>query len=113
LWDNEQPPVDTYPGSLSTALLLERLDYASYPWGASFEVVFSGDPGAFEIDIVGANIDAPQNYIELGTISAVSSYVTGYFTGRWDMASNMWVKYVAAYMKARANAVKATLMVTR
>jgi hypothetical protein len=110
---NDAPPASTYPGSLSTAFLLERLDYASYPWGASVEAVFSGNPGAFEIDIVGANIDAPQNYVQLGTITTANSYVSGYYTGRWDMPTNMWVKYVAAYMKTLANAVNVTLMVTR
>jgi hypothetical protein len=113
LWANEASPVNTFPGSLSTALLLERLDNAAYPWGASFEVVFYGNTGVFEIDIVGANIDAPQNYVQLGTITTANSYVTGYYTGRWDMPSNMWVKYVAAFTKTLTNAVNMTLMVTR
>ena len=112
-WDNEAPPVNTFPGSLSTALLLERLDYASYPWGTSFEAYFFGNPGAFQIDIVGANIDEAQYYVQLGTITSANSYVSGYYVGRWDMPSNMWVKYVAAYMKTLTNAVNVTLMVTR
>ena len=112
LWDNEIPPT-TYPGALSTALLLERLDYASYPWGAAFEAYFFGNPGAFEIDIVGANIDEAQYYVQLGTITTANSYVSGNYVGRWDMPSNMWVKYVAAYMETLTNAVKVTLMVTR
>jgi hypothetical protein len=113
LWGSEIVPVNTYPGSLSVAYQLERLDNAFYPWGACFEAVFAGSPGAFEIDIVGANSDQAQNYIQLGTITSVNSYVSGYYTGRWDMPSNMWVKYVAAYMKTLTNAVAVTLQVTR
>ena len=113
MWDNDTVPAGVFPGSLSTAFLLERLDNASYPWGASFEVVFSGNPGAFEIDIVGCNIDQAQNYTYLGMINLATSYVSGYYVGRWDMPSNVWVKYVAAYMKTLTNAVQTTLQVTR
>jgi len=113
MWNNEIVTAGAYPGSLSVAFLLARLDNASYPWGASFEVMFGGNPGAFEIDIVGANTDQAQNYIKLGTITVANSYVSGYHTGRWDMPSNMWVKYVAAYMKTLTNAVNVTLQVTR
>ena len=113
LWETEQPPASTYPGSLSQAVLLERLDYASYPWGACFEAWFSGNPGVFEIDIVGANVDQPQNYAQIGTITLAASYVPGYYVGRWDMPTNLWVKYVAAYMKTLTNAVNVTLQVTR
>jgi len=113
MWQSEIVSAGVYPGSLSVAYLLERLPNQYYPWGAAFEVMFSGNPGAFEIDIVGANIDQAQNYIQLGTITTANSYVSGYYTGRWDMPSNMWVKYVAAYMKTLTNAVNVTLQVTR
>lgn len=113
MWDNEIVPAGVYPGSLSTAFLLERLDSASYPWGASFEVYFNGNPGVFEIDIVGCNIDEAQYYTYLGNITQASSFVTGYYVGRWDMPSNIWVKYVAGYMKTLTNSVPTTLMVTR
>jgi hypothetical protein len=113
LWDNEVVPVDTYPGSLSRAFYLQRINQSSYPWGASFEVTFSGGPGTFEIDILGANTDNPQNYIQIGTIVSVSSYVPGFYVARWDMPSNVWVKYVAAYMKTLTNAVNVTLQATR
>jgi hypothetical protein len=112
-WLNEAPPVNTYPGSLSVAYQLQRINQSSYPWGACFEATFSGNPGAFEIDIVGANTDNPQNYIQLGTITQANSYVPGYYVGRWDMPSNMWVRYVAAFMKSLTNAVNVTLTVNR
>lgn len=113
LWQNETIGAGLYPGSLSQAFQLERRAGAYYPWGASFEVMFQGNPGTLEIDIVGANIDQPQNYTFLGSIIQVASYVPGYYVGRWDMPQQIWVKYVAAYMKTLTNAVAVSLQVTR
>lgn len=113
MWDSDTVPVATLPGSLSEAFLLERLPNVSYPWGLSFEVAFSGAPGAFEIDILGANNDTgnpgPGYYVQLGTIITVNASNVG----RWDMASNMWPKFVAAYVKILTNSVLVTMTVTR
>ena len=46
--------------SLTSAFQLERISRSFYPWGASIEVWFSGDPGAFKIDLMGANDDSPE-----------------------------------------------------
>lgn len=109
-WNNEGVAI----GELSVAFQLERINRTFYPWGASFEVVFSGNPGTFEIDIMGANNDVQANYIELGSItSAAGSTVAGQYVGRWDMASNMWPKFVAGYVKALGNVVNVALQVTR
>lgn len=113
MWLNDLVAAGSYPGSLSSAYQLRRIDNAFYPWGAAFEVYFAGNPGAFEIDILGTNIDAPQNYTFLGSITAATSFVPGYYVGRWDMPSNVWVRYVAAWMKTLTNAVNTTLSVTR
>lgn len=113
LWNVETPPASTYPGSLSAAFQVARLDNAFYPWGMSFEVTFAGNPGAFEIDILGANDDAPQNYAYLGMINAVNLYVPGYYVGRWDMPVQMWPRYIAAYLKTLTIAVPVTLKATR
>jgi hypothetical protein len=97
-------------GTLSIAYELARINRSFYPWGLSAEVSFSGNPGAFEIDIMGANNDSAANYISLGTITAVN----GTLIGRWDMPSNLFPKYVAAFVKTLANAtVLTTLQVTR
>lgn len=112
-WQSEIVPVNTFPGSLSVAYQLERVPNVVAPWGAGFEVLFSGNPGAFRIDILGANINQSQNYTFLGNITAAASYVPGYYVGRWDMPSNVWVQFVAAYMYTLTNAVNVTLSVTR
>jgi hypothetical protein len=113
LWENETVPVNISPGSLSRAFELQRVNQSFYPWGLSFEAWFSGAPGAFEIDIVGANNDigypTPGNYIVLGTITMVNSQNVG----RWDMPSNMWPKFIAGYLKALTNPVTVTLQVTK
>jgi hypothetical protein len=112
----ETVPAGTFPGSLSQGFLLERLDNAFYPWGASFEVIFSANPGTFEVDILGANIDAAPNYIQLASIKSTGSTGqtgTNGFVWRYDMASNLWPKYVAGWMASLTNAVNVTLMVTR
>lgn len=113
LWQNETVaagviPTSTAGNSLSLAFQLERINRSFYPWGLSFEVWFSGAPGTFEIDIMGANNDLYTNYVQIGNITAVNSFNVG----RWDMPTNIWPKYIAAYMKTLANAVNVTLQAT-
>ena len=105
LWAGESVPAST----LSIGFLLERINRSFYPWGLSFEVQFSGAPGTFEIDLMGANTDAVGNYIQIGNITTVN----GSNVGRWDMPSNIWPKYVAGYIKTLTNAVNTTLIVTK
>lgn len=112
MWDNELAPA----GTLSRAFVLERINRSFYPYGLSFEVSFAGDPGAFEIDLMGANTDIVAYYITLGTITATNNGFGAQFTGfvgRWDMPTNMWPKYVAGYVKSLANAVAITLTVNK
>jgi len=112
MWDNEIAPA----GTLSRSFVLERINRSFYPYGLSFEVSFAANPGAFEIDLMGANTDDPRYYITLGTITAANngfgSLFTG-FVGRWDMPTNMWPKYVAGYVKSLGNAVALTLTVAK
>jgi hypothetical protein len=112
LWDNEIPVV----GTLSKAYILERINRSFYPWGLSFEATFSGNPGAFEIDLMGANNDQLINYNFLGSIVQTNNLYGTIFTGyvgRWDMPTQMWPRYVAGYMKTLTNAVNLTLTVTK
>jgi hypothetical protein len=113
MWQNESVAANASVGSLSMAYRLSRLDGAFYPWGASFEVSFSAAPGAFNIYIMGANTDigypAPGYYIQLGNIAVVNSSNVG----RWDMPSNQWPTFVAAFMAQLTNSVNVTLSVTR
>jgi len=105
LWQNEA--VST--GTLSIAYELRRILGFAYPWGLSFEVIFSGTPGAFEIDLMAANNDIAANYVQIGNITVVNSTNVG----RFDMPLNIWPKYIAGYVKTLTNAVTTTLQVTR
>lgn len=113
LWENEIIPAGATTGSMSRAFQVWKVNQSFYPYGISFEAWFASDPGAFEIDILGANQDIgypnPGHYVQLGSITTVNSS----FVGRWDMATNMWPKYVAVYMKTLTNAVAVTLQVTK
>lgn len=95
-------------GSASVAVQLERISHSSYPFGASFQVKFSGAPGVFEVDIQAADTDADGDYVTVASIAAVgSSNVT-----RYDM-TNLWPKFVRALVKTLGNAVNVTVLVTR
>lgn len=120
LWQNEAPPAGVPPssttsGSLSCAFELQRVNQSFYPWGLSFELTFSGAPGAFEVDILAANSDVITSYVQIANIKNTSQVgvATGSYTYRYDMASNIWPKYVAAYLKTLTNAVNVTLQVTK
>jgi len=95
--------------TLSVAFQLERVNRSFYPWGLSVEASFGGDPSVFEIDIMGSNSDKSTNFVQIGAITSYNSS----FVGRWDMPSNVWIKYVAAYVKTLTNAVAVTLQVTK
>ena len=71
LWQNETVATST----LSLAYELRRVLSTFYPWGLSFEVIFSGNPGTFEIDIMGANNDIAVNYVQIGTITVTNANV--------------------------------------
>lgn len=104
LWNNEVAVV----GSASIAFQLRRERGASYPFGASFELFFSGAPGVFEMDIQVADTDQDLRYITVATIAAVNANnVT-----RYDM-TNLYPKYVRGKLVALANVVNTTLQVTR
>lgn len=111
LWDKEavSPSAANYTSSLSRAVQLERVRSVSYPWGFSVEVAFSGNPGAFEIDVMVADTDNPNNYIQWSNITVVN----GFNVGRVDIL-NSWAKYVALYMKTLTNTgVTVTGQITR
>lgn len=108
LWQNDTVPASAANGSLSLAVQLERVRSVSYPWGFSVEVSFSGNPGAFEVDVMVADTDNPNNFIPWTTITQVNSTNVG----RADVL-NSWAKYVAVYMKTLGNAVTVSAQLTR
>jgi hypothetical protein len=107
LWNNETVKA----GELSKAFQLERVRSVSYPWGFSAEVSFSGAPGAFEVDIMGADTDSPNYFIKIGEINAVNAFNVGRFDG---IGPNLtYPKYVAFLMVSLGSVVNVTGQLTR
>jgi len=117
LRENQQPYLwnaeAVAAGTLSIAFQLARVNRTFYPWGISFEVIFSGNPGAFEVDIMAANQDLAANFVQIGNITVTNNATSGAYVGRWDIPINFWPKYVAGYLKTLTNSVNTTLQVTR
>jgi len=111
-WQNETVPAGIFPGSLSVAYQLERGPNIAYPWGFAVEVQFQGSPGAFEVDVMGAETDAPQNYIKIGSITAVTSLVAGNYVGRFDTTA-LYPKYVALNMTTLGTSGPVTAKISR
>ena len=104
-WNNQAVPAST----ASVAFLLERQKSSSYPFGAGFEVAFSGAPGAFEIDIQGAETDQDANFVKLGAITSVNASNVG----RYDLPPSQFPKFVRLFVSSLTNAVNITAVVTR
>lgn len=95
-------------GRASISVQLERISHSSYPFAASFQLKFSGNPGVFEVDIQVADTDSDGDYITIASLASVGST----FVARYDM-TNLWPKFVRGNVVALANAVNTTLLVTR
>ena len=95
----------------SIALQLSRPTSMYYPWGASFELWFSGNPGNFEVDVQTADYDADSHYCTINSWINVASLNASY-VGRIELP-NFWAKFVRAYVKSLTNPVKISLLVTR
>jgi hypothetical protein len=95
--------------SASIAVQLERINRSFYPFGVSFEIGFSGAPGAFEVDVQTADRDQDSSY---ETINSLTGGLNASNVGRVELPS-FWAKYVRLYVKTLTNAVTITALVTR
>lgn len=95
-------------GGSSVAVQLARLPFEAYPFGAAFQVRFSGDPGTFEVDVMGAENDVDAEYVSINTITAVN----GSWVGR-AAVSCTYPKFCRLYMKTLTNDVYVTGICTR
>ena len=96
----------------SVAFQLSRPTGMYYPWGASFTLWFSGNPGNFEVDIQTADIDDPKHYCNVASwVNAVS--LNASFVGRIELTDNFWAKFVLVNVTSLTNAVQISCMVTR
>jgi hypothetical protein len=97
-------------GQYSAAVQLERIKAGFYyPWGVSFEISFSGNPGTIDIEVQTADTDNGNNYV---TISTLSGGLNANNVGRIELPS-FWARYARIYCKTITNAVTTTVLVTR
>ena len=95
-------------GELSVAYELSRATSTYYPWGFSVEIGFSGVPGSISIDVVGSDTDDPNNFVKLGSITAVNATNVGRFEGL-----TYYPRYVALLITTFANSATVKVMVAK
>lgn len=95
----------------SIAVQLSRPTSMYYPWGASFEIWFSGNPGAFEVDVQTADIDADIHYCTISALNSTAA-LNAHFVGRIELP-NFWARFVRVYVKTLTNSVSVYAVVTR
>lgn len=78
------------------------------PYGESWEIAFSGAPGAFEVDVQHADTDADANYVNVNSVTAVNANNAC----RIELPS-CWSKFSRLYVKTLTNAVTVTAKCTR
>ena len=96
-------------GTASVAYQLRRERGAYYPWGISLEIFFSGDPGAFEVDLQDADIDQDSHYV---TVDQITVGLNTSFVTRIELPS-FYAKYVRVKLVTLTNAVNISVLLTR
>jgi hypothetical protein len=105
LWNNETVAV----GEASIAFQIERVNRTFYPWGISLEIFFSGNPGAFEVDLQDADIDMDSHYV---TVDAITVGLNASYVTRIELPS-FYTKYVRVKLVALTNPVNVSVLLTR
>ncbi len=96
-------------GQASIAVQLERGNRGFYPWGAAFQVEFSGAPGTFDIEVAGSEDDRDVSYVNMVQINAVNANNVG----RGALGVTNWPKFIRANVVTLTNDVAVTFLVTR
>lgn len=96
-------------GQSSAAVQIVRIPGTYYPWGVSIEISFSGDPGAFQIDVQTADTDSDTHYV---TLASFTTGLNSSFFGRIEI-DTFWAEYLRLNVVTLTNAVTVTALVTR
>jgi len=97
-------------GQSSIACQLHRIFGDSYPFGASFEIGFSADPGAFEVDIQTSDSDAADG--KYFSVVQTTGPLNASFLTRVEMPL-FWARFVRVKLVSITNAVNLTVELTR
>jgi|SRR5208282_6572057 len=95
-------------GESSVGCLLSRIPGIFYPWGMSFDIAFSGDPGTFEIDVQTADIDQDSHYVTISSIT--TGALNAGNVGRIELPS-FWARFTRVKVVSFANYATVTLTV--
>ena len=108
LFQNES----VYVGESSVACMISRIPGIFYPWGMSFDIAFSGAPGAFEIDVQTADIDQDSHYVTIASLT--TGTINAGNVGRIELPS-FWARFTRVKVVALANyaTVTMTVLLTR
>jgi len=97
------------PGQASIAHQLARTPGKSYPFGASFQIIFSGNPGTFRLDVQTADLDQDSSFV---TVSSLTAGLNGAYQGRIELPT-FWAKYVRVLLVTLTNPVNTSVLVSR
>ena len=103
-WQGETVPAATG----SVGFQLERIRATAYPFGYSVEVLFSGAPGVFQVDVQHADEDKETAYVTVVSISSVNSNNAA----RYELP-NTWTKFTRLKIVTLTNAVAITAKASR
>jgi hypothetical protein len=111
VWDADQPAAGTGGVSASKQLALVRVPGDTYT-AFCVDGFFASAPGAFEVDVQVAAVDADAQYqtIANGNITTVDATNQ---TFHFDAAGVPSAKFVRLLMRSRTNAVNVTARITR
>jgi hypothetical protein len=101
-----------FVGESSVAYQIERNPGIFYPWGMSFDIAFSGAPGAFEIDVQTSDIDQDSHYVTIASIT--TGALNAGNVGRIELP-NFWARFTRVKVVSFANyaTVTVTVLLTR
>lgn len=98
--------------SASDRFALQQAPYTSHESSISVEVRFSGDPGAFELNIQDSDTDADGYYQNVASGGAITSVDATLFTTRVELVP-VKALFVRLAVVTIANAVSLTAKITR
>jgi hypothetical protein len=102
VWSAETPTPGATLAATSVPVALP-VQGVGNPQNLSVSIAFSGAPGAFEVDLLTADVDAWTNYVQKATVTAVNASNVA----RMEI-TGLKAKFACLQLVSRANSVSAT-----
>lgn len=101
------------PNVPSMGVELRRVKGTSVPFGFSIQAAFSGDPGAYQLNVEGSDSDTPSTYVPIGQLSPGVSPLSPTFTSRIAFNDQSMTRFVRVTPVLNPNSVTGTVTVTK